>query len=171
LQHLFRHLARDIGTFVAAHRFKHTIAFALFAQVGAETYLAAFLTNKPIIADDNPNFAVAVTEPVHRPAGGAARFLVIQPDIAGTLGNAHIGEQGEDVHPFINRLNEGMADKRIIQRHNADNIHFSAQAADRGGHIVDGVNIIMQKNGGLRRAMPRECRLFKRLRQLLIKRV
>ena len=48
LQHLFRHLARDIGAFVVAHGFKHPIAFALFAQVGAETYLAAFLTNKPI---------------------------------------------------------------------------------------------------------------------------
>ena len=94
MQHFFRNLARDIGAFVAAHRFKHPIAFALFTQVGAETYLAAFLTNKPVIADDNANFAVVVAQPVHRPTGGAARFLVIQADIAGTLRDAHIGEQG-----------------------------------------------------------------------------
>ena len=48
-----------------------------------------------------------------------------------------------------------MADKRIIQRDNTDNVDRIAQAGDRGGHIVDGANIIMQKSGGLRRAMPR----------------
>ena len=78
--------------------------------------------------------------------------------------------RGEDADAFLDGLHDRMADKRIIQRDNTDNVDRLAQTGDRGGHIVDGVNIIMQESGGLRRAMPRQRRLLQRLRQLMVKR-
>ena len=112
-----------------------------------------------------------MTQPVHRPTGGAARFLIIQPNVAGALRDAHIGEQGKDAHAFINGLSNGMADKRIIQRHNTDCVNLFAEAGDCGNHVVNGVNVIMQKHRRLCRTMPGQCRLLKRLRQLMVKRV
>ncbi len=86
-QQFTRNPARRFRVLKAAHRFQHTLAAHLLTQVGAKTDLAGFLASKTVVADDHADVALTPAQTIHRPAGGAARFLIIQTDVAGAAGH------------------------------------------------------------------------------------
>ncbi|MNE63125.1 hypothetical protein D3C80_1584560 [compost metagenome] len=84
LQQGLSDLSCAFGPFMTAYRLKHPLTTQVFAQVRSKADFAGFLTQKTVIADNDPDIALPMAQALHRPAGGTACLLVIPADITGT---------------------------------------------------------------------------------------
>jgi hypothetical protein len=101
------------------------------AQIGVQADLASVVVDVAMAADEDRDCAGRPGQPRDRPGGRPPGLAGVKPDVAGALGRAQVGEQGEGRDAVGPQQRDLLAYARMIDRDDGERIGLPAKLRSR----------------------------------------